>query len=88
MKKLLALAVIITALFSCKEECHRKHQNLIADGRMVIIPTDTIDGRPTYSVIFNDEDVMDGLYPEEIANGLATNIWDYNEDLKLSTTKN
>jgi hypothetical protein len=63
--------------------CPRKHQNFINDGRIVIIPVDTIEGRKTYNVLFNDEDGMDSMYPEEIGFGLATGDWDYNEMLEI-----
>jgi hypothetical protein len=96
MKKI-ALTVVLSALVSCyigyvigKSNtypayvgCSRVHQNFIPDGRIVIIPVDTMDDRPTYNVLFNDEDGMDSMYPEEIAIGLATGNWDYNEDLQI-----
>ena len=63
--------------------CSRKHQNFISDGRIIIIPVDTLDDRKTYNVLFNDEDGVDSMYPEEIANGLATGNWSYNEDLQI-----
>jgi len=96
MKKII-LTVILSALVSCYigyvigksyaypvyAGCSRKHQNFIQDGRIVIIPVDTVDGRHTYNVLFNDEDGLDSMYPEEIANGLATGNWKYNEDLQI-----
>jgi hypothetical protein len=64
--------------------CTRKHQNFIDDGRMVIIPVDSVDGRPTFNILFSDENGIDSMYPEEIANGLNTGKWDYNEMLELT----
>lgn len=61
--------------------CTLKHQNFIEDGRIVIIPVDTVDDRPTYKVLFSDEEGMDNMYPEEIANGLNSGRWVYNEML-------
>lgn len=45
-----------------------------------LVFADSVDGRPTYSVLFQDSTVLDSMYPEEIANGLNTGKWDYNED--------
>ena len=63
--------------------CKRKHQNFIEDGRIVIIPVGDVEGRPKFNVLFNDEDGIDSMYPEEIANGLLTDDWDYNEMLEI-----
>ena len=63
--------------------CTRKHQNVINDHRIVIIPVDTIDGRKTFNVLFSDEEGLDSMYPEEIGYGLSTGKWSYNEDLKI-----
>jgi hypothetical protein len=51
--------------------------------RIVIQFADSVRGRPAYNVLFSDTTVLDSMYPEEIANGLATGKWLYNEDLKL-----
>lgn len=51
--------------------------------RIVIAVVDTVEGRPTYNVIFEDEDVMDSMYGEEIGQALATGKWEYNEDLRV-----
>lgn len=65
------------------KECTRKHQNFIEDGRIVIIPVGDVDGRPKFNVLFSDEEGIDSMYPEEIANGLLTGDWDYNEMLTI-----
>ena len=52
-----------------------------------IVLSDTIEGRVTYNVVFPDSTVLESMYPEEIANGLATNVWNYNEDLILDENK-
>ena len=64
-------------------KCKQKHQNFIDDGRIVIIPVDTVEGRKTFNVLFSDEEGMDSMYPEEIGFGLATGRWAYNEDLEI-----
>ena len=63
--------------------CKRKHQNFIDDGRIVIIPVGEVEGRKKFNVLFNDEDGIDDMYPEEIASGLITGKWDYNEMLTI-----
>lgn len=45
-----------------------------------LVFADSVDGRPTYGVLFDDSTSLDSMYPEEIANGLNTGRWDYNED--------
>jgi hypothetical protein len=49
-----------------------------------LVAVDTVDGRPTFTVMFPDSTVLDSMYPEEIANGLNTGKWDYNEMLKIT----
>ena len=80
---LIGIGVLLGNVLTPIHKCTRKHQNFIADGRIVIIPVDTVDGRPVYNVLFNDEDGVDSMYPEEIANGLATGDWSYNEMLTI-----
>lgn len=86
MKKLLVIMLSIAA-FSCtstKSEPVCKHNT---PGAIMIIPADTVNGRPTYSVIFEDEKGMDHMYGEEIGNSLATGKWGYDEDLVITTEK-
>lgn len=86
MKQLLVIMLSIAA-FSCtstKSEPVCKHNT---PGAIMIIPADTVNGRPTYSVIFEDEKGMDHMYGEEIGNSLATGKWDYDEDLVITTEK-
>lgn len=63
--------------------CTRKHQNLIDDGRIVIIPADPVDGRLTYTVLLKDEEALESMYGEEIGNSLSTGTWGYNEMLRI-----
>ena len=50
-----------------------------------VVFDDTVDGRPTFNVVFPDGKVVESMYPEEIANGLSTGNWLYNEDYKITT---
>lgn len=51
---------------------------------IVLIPDEVRrDERPTFTVIFEDEKVIQYMYPEEIANSLITGVWEYNEDLRV-----
>lgn len=50
---------------------------------ITVVFADSVDGRPTYYVEFPDSTGLDSMYPEEIANGLNTGVWDYNEMLQL-----
>lgn len=49
-----------------------------------IIPTDTVDGRPVYTVLFSDSTAMDSMYAEEIGASLSTGVWGYDEDIKIN----
>lgn len=69
-------------VFTNNSKCERAHLD-IYDGRFVIIPVDTIDGRKVYNVVFADERGMDRMYAEEIANSMITGKWDYNQDLVI-----
>lgn len=60
----------------------KKYVNAINDGRFVVVPKDCTDGRPTFTVIFEDDSTMDYLYAAEIAHGLATGEWKYNDFLE------
>ena len=44
---------------------------------------DSAEGRPIYCVHLSDSTVLDSMYPEEIANGLLTGAWEYNEMLEI-----
>ena len=83
MKRLLVIMLCIAA-YSCtstKSEPVCKHNT---PGAIMLIPSDSVDGRATYTVIFDDEKGLDFMYAEEIANGLLTNNWEPNEDLKIT----
>lgn len=81
------VTVISFAAYSCastKSEPVCKHNT---PGAIMLIPSDTVEGRPTYTVIFEDEKALDFMYAEEIGNSLATGKWDYDEDLVITTEK-
>jgi len=56
----------------------------MSSNNIQIVMAENVDGRQTYNVLFPDGTVLDSMYPEEIANGLVTGKWDYNEDLSIS----
>jgi hypothetical protein len=51
--------------------------------RIVVEFADSVEGRATYNVLFNDTTVLESMYPEEIASGIKTGEWYYNEDLQI-----
>ena len=86
MKQLLIIMLCIAA-YSCTSTKSKPVEPMCkhnTPGAIMIIPSDTVGGRPTYSVIFDDEKALDFMYAEEIANGLLTNNWEPNEDLKIT----
>jgi hypothetical protein len=66
-----------------KAEKH-KHAKCDAYSSIIIVPSDTTDGRPTFTVYFSDGKALDYMYPEEIAQSLNTGKWDYDETLMLT----
>lgn len=82
---MLAIGVMMgRTILNPVKQCHKKHINRMTDGRFMVIPVDTVDDRPTYNVVFEDEKGYDSMYPEEIANSLNTGKWQYNEMLRLT----
>lgn len=92
---LVILIVIIVALASCSKpnqyDCPTVYKHTTEDmptlvkssNDVKLVQSDNVDGRQTYNVIFPDGTVLDSMYPEEIANGLVTGQWDYNEDFQI-----
>lgn len=78
------VTVISFAAYSCISEPVCSHNT---PGSIMIIPSDTVEGRPTFTVLFEDEKGLDHMYGEEIGNSLATGKWDYDEDLVITTEK-
>lgn len=80
----LALGVLLGRwLLPIQKPCTHKYINAIEDGRFVIVPTDSAEGRPTYTVIFEDDHTLDHMYAEEIAASLIDQRWHYDESLKI-----
>jgi len=78
------VTVISFAAFSCTNEPMCMHNT---PGAIMIVASDTVEGRPTFTVLFEDEKGLDHMYGEEIGNSLATGKWDYDEDLVITTEK-
>jgi hypothetical protein len=78
------LVVIAVLVYCCTNEPVCVHNT---PGSMMIIPSDTVEGRPTYTILFEDEKGLDHMYGEEIGNSLATGKWAYDEDLTITTEK-
>lgn len=89
MKKL--LLIIGIALASCEKPIVKTNAIYTEDmptlmkssNDIKIVISDSVEGRQTYNVLFPDGTMLDSMYPEEIANGLITGKWDYNEDLTI-----
>ena len=89
MKQLLIIMLCIAA-YSCTSTKSKPVDHVCkhnTPGAIMIIPADTVGGRPTYSVIFDDEKALDHMYGEEIGNSLSTGKWEYDEDLVITTEK-
>jgi hypothetical protein len=89
MRKLLIITLVTASTFSYVGCLVGRQGNptgsaVVNDGRIILIPTDSVDGRPTYSVLLPDGTAMDGMYPEEIALSLNEGVWQYNETLTLT----
>lgn len=61
--------------------CNHMYINAIEDGRFIIVPQDSCDGKPTFTVIFEDDSTMDHMFAEEVMVGLAKGEWKYNDFL-------
>jgi hypothetical protein len=79
--KYLVIIIISCVLFSFTTVPAPKHQ--CEHKGILLIPTDTVDGRPVYSVLLDDGTGLDLMYAEEIAHSLVTGKWQYNEDLRV-----
>jgi hypothetical protein len=66
-----------------KPVCNEQHMCL-EEGTFLVSPSDTVRGRPTFNVFFYENNTgLDSMYPEEIANSLITDKWQYNEMLEI-----
>jgi len=86
MKQLLVIMLSIAA-FSCTSTKNKPVCEHHTPGAVVIIPADTVGGRVTYTVIFDDDKALDHMYGEEIGQSLVTGTWGYDEDLVITTEK-
>jgi hypothetical protein len=77
--KYVLVIMISVVLFSCSKPCKHTIPNSI-----VLVPTDTVEGRPVFTVIFEDEKTLELMYSEEIAHGLITGDWRPDEDLRIA----
>jgi len=90
MKK--TLIIISIALASCEKPIvtnnviHTEDMPTLlkSSNDIKIVISDNVEGRQTYNVLFLDGTILESMYAEEIANGLITGKWDYNEDLTIS----
>ena len=96
MKKLL-LFILVALLASCSKPNQYDCPTVLkpyytedmptlvkSSNEIKVVLVDVVDGRQVYNVLFPDGTVLDSMYAEEIANGLVTGKWDYNEDLSIS----
>jgi hypothetical protein len=69
--------------FKTTVPCNKQHMCL-EEGTFLVSPSDTVRGKATFNVYFyNNGTGLDNMYPEEIANSLITDKWQYNEMLEL-----
>lgn len=61
--------------------CHHNYIHALEDGRFIIVPKDSAEGKPTFTVIFEDDSEMKEMYAEEIMHGMTTGEWKYNDFL-------
>lgn len=73
MKLFILLSSFVLVLFSCT-----------ATKTVTITNAGNVEGRPIYNVKLPNGKTIESMYSEEIAHGLKTGNWNYNEDLKLN----
>lgn len=79
--------LFLTGCFSGYIFPHKTKVKIVKEGEampknsFLIIPSDSVDNRATFSVIFPDNKALDYLYFEELQRGILTNNWSYDEDL-------
>lgn len=92
MKRIITGFVILVALIACTKPVKLRTEDaptLSKQSKDVIQIqfVDSVEGRPTYNVVFSDSTGLDSMYPEEIAHGLATGVWTYDEMLTITSSK-
>jgi hypothetical protein len=80
---ILTFVFSITGCGESKSGQRTKKQFRNVDNSIKITFVDSVDGRPTYNVEFNDGTALDQMYPEEIAQSLITGQWTYDETLSV-----
>jgi len=80
MKLLLFLMVLVGA-----SSCFTPRNPSVNRYAYIVVPMDSVDGRPTYSILLKTDKqvkcIMKNMYAEEIGQSLKTGTWQYNEDL-------
>ena len=90
--KLISIITMMFVLASCSKPTIEEYKvpqlhtedmpTLVKSSNSIqIILAEDVEGRHTYTVLFPDGTALDSMYAEEIANGLRTGVWEYNEDL-------
>lgn len=74
MKTILLISLAMLSLASCN---HRL--TMLPKDAIMLIPTDTMDDRPMYSIIKKGKCIMENMYAEEIFISLKQGKWQYNE---------
>lgn len=86
MKKTILIAVstlVIGIGVGIGAEYLLTHKPLPIESGVLIYLEKEVDGRPTYKVVFDDGEVMDYMYAEEIGESLLSGEWHYNEDAHI-----
>ena len=80
---ILAVGVLAGRNVFPKEHIKVEMRGNYPDDKMVIIPVDSVDGRPVYDVVLKNDSLVEHMYAEEIAYSLTTGKWQYNEMLRI-----
>lgn len=73
--------LILLALMACNKPT--TPQPIDNQGIVIYEMHDDVDGRKLFTVVFPDGKALEHMYAEEIAHGLKTGKWEYNEDLTI-----
>jgi hypothetical protein len=72
---------LILALMACNKPV--APQPIDPQGIVIYDMHEDVDGRKLFTVVFPDGKALEHMYAEEIAHGLKTGKWEYNEDLTI-----
>lgn len=81
---LLALSIPVITIVGfkmCKSETKLPIAEKAVTAKIVFVKE--VEGRPTFNVVLPDT-TLSSMYAEEIAHGLITGLWDYNEDWTIT----